>query len=36
MTEIENQIKEIIEEVVKGKYIGKLRVINEPINNSTL
>lgn len=36
MTEIENQIKEIIEEVVNGKYIGKLRVISEPINNSTL
>lgn len=36
MTEIEKQIKEIIEEVVDGKYIGKLRVATEPINDSTL
>ena len=36
MTEIESEIKEIIEEVVDGKYIGKLKVVTEPINDSTL
>ena len=36
MTEIEKHIKEIIEEVVDGKYIGKLKVVTEPINDSTL
>lgn len=36
MTEIEKHIKEIIEEVTNSKYIGKLKVIEEPINDSTL
>lgn len=36
MTEIEKHIKEIIEEVIDGKYVGKLKVIEEPINDSTL
>lgn len=36
MTEIESEIKEIIEEVVDGKYIGRLKVVTEPINDSTL
>ena len=36
MTEIEKRIKEIIEEVVEGKYIGKLKVVSEPINDSVL
>lgn len=36
MTEIEKHIKEIIEEVIDGKYIGKLKVVTEPVNDSTL
>lgn len=36
MKEIEKDIKEIIEEVIKGKYIGKLKVVSEPIDDSTL
>lgn len=36
MTEIEKQVKEIIEEVIEGKYIGKLKVVSEPINDSVL
>lgn len=36
MKEIEKDIKEIIEEVINGKYIGKLKVVCEPINDSTL
>ena len=36
MTEIEKDIKEIIEEVTNSKYIGKLKVVSEPINDNTL
>ena len=36
MTEIEKHIKEIIEEVTNCKYVGKLKVVEEPINDSTL
>lgn len=36
MTEIEKHIKEIIEEVIDGKYIGKLKVVTEPVNDSIL
>lgn len=36
MTEIEKHIKEIIEEVIEGKYVGKLKVVSEPVNDSVL
>ena len=36
MTEIEKQIKEIIEEVIEGKYIGRLKVVTEPINDNSI
>lgn len=36
MTVLESEIKNIIEEVICGKYIGRLKVVQEPMNNSTL
>lgn len=36
MKEIEKDIKEIIEEVINGKYIGKLKVVSESVDDGTL
>lgn len=36
MAEIEKQVKEIIEEVTECKYVGRLKVIEEPTEDSTL
>lgn len=36
MTTLESEIKTIIEEVICGKYIGKLKVVQEDVNDSTL
>lgn len=35
MTSLETEIKNIIEEVTKSKYIGKLKVKKESLENST-
>lgn len=36
MSGIEQEIKKIIEDIVCGKYIGKLEVYNESLDNCTL
>ena len=36
MTTLESEIKTIIEEVICGKYIGKLKVVKEEVGESIL
>ena len=36
MTTLESEIKSIIEEVICGKYIGKLKVVKEEVDKNIL